>query len=94
MTNDPNTAEIKAWHRNKLKIDLDVVYPQGIVTMTRAGTMYRVSWKCDDATYKIGTDRKLWYGYDSFQDEVAAERALMGVVDCMERHGLTPEIVR
>ncbi len=88
------TAEIKAWHRAKLLIDPDTHYGEGIVTLTRVGTLSRVAWKCDDATYKIGTERTLWHGYDSFGDETAAERALMGVVEMMQRHGLNPEVKR
>ncbi len=88
-----DAAALKKWHRERLLIDVDTHYAQGIVTLTRVGNLFRVAWKCDDATYKIGTERTFWCGHDSFGSEVAATAVVSKMVELMEHHGLTPELV-
>jgi hypothetical protein len=88
-----DASSIKDWHRKRLLIDLDAQYPQGIVTVTKVGNLTRVAWKCDDATYKIGTDRAFWSGHDSFGSEIAAQAVIGKMVDLMEHYGLAPELI-
>lgn len=87
-------AELKRWNRERLRIDVDTAYVQGIVTLTTVGKHSRVAWKCDDATYRIGTDRTFWHGYDSFGTLEAAQRVFDQMVERMRGFGLDPEIVR